>query len=97
MTEVLGIDCKGTGGGDMDVFGSNEDVASVEVVESFGVLLLPPVYSLSADPAILAPSDMNVCIFGSIRSRFPQPIDEASASRVLCMRRSRFTDDCGHE
>ena len=47
--DCMGIDCKGTGGGDVEFFGSMADVKSVEGVDSLGVLLLPtpPMYSLS--------------------------------------------------
>ena len=40
-TDGVGRDCRGLGGGDVDAFSSKEDVKSVELVDSFGVLLLP--------------------------------------------------------
>jgi hypothetical protein len=72
--------CRGLGGGDVDAFSSKGDVKSVEVVDSFGVLLLPPAYSLSIEPTIWGPSDLKVCNLELLCSRFPRAIDAEAAS-----------------
>lgn len=79
-TDCPGRDCKGLGGGDVDAFSSKEDVKSVEVVDSFGVLLLPPAYSLSIEPAMWDPSDRRLCELGLLCSRVPRAIDAEAAS-----------------
>lgn len=68
------------GGGDADVFSSKEDVKSVEVVDSFGVLLLPQPYILSVEPTMWDPSDRKFCELGLLCSGFPRAIDAEAAS-----------------
>ena len=89
-TEGIERDCTGLGGGDVDAFSSKEDVKSVEVVDSFGVPLLPLAYSLSVVPTMWDPSDRKLCDLALLFPRFPKAIDAEAASYALCVMRSRF-------